>query len=217
VVSKLTGKIARRTGRRSAQRARQLVADFRRRMILDAARTVFARHGFAGTSVELIADEADVAKGTLYLYFGSKSDIYSAAVTSGLDELTRETTAVLSSGAHLRAVLRAFFETRRRYFEQHVDFFRIYSSEVGNLGQAAAEIRREFVRQQDAQVDALERVIAGAVRAREIRTVNARAVALAVFDLSHGDVLRRLRGDAPPAASDFEQALDLLWKGLAPR
>lgn len=65
----LTAEVKPRTARRSATRVRQLRVEYRRRTILDAARTVFARSGFAGTTVDLIAQEADVAKGTLYLYY----------------------------------------------------------------------------------------------------------------------------------------------------
>ena len=46
-----------------------IVSDFRRGQILDAARNAFARHGRAGTTVSQIAEGADVAKGTGYLYF----------------------------------------------------------------------------------------------------------------------------------------------------
>lgn len=46
--------------------------DMRQRQLLDAALRVFARDGFDGASVASIADEAGVAKGSVYLYFDSK-------------------------------------------------------------------------------------------------------------------------------------------------
>jgi AcrR family transcriptional regulator len=212
----MTAKPIRHVRRQSTHRARQVLADFRRRTILDAARAVFARRGFAATTMDLIADEADVAKGTLYLYYPSKAGIYSAAVISGLEELASETIRVSRAHTSLRDVLRAFFETRRTFFEKDLDFFRIYSQESGNLGQGAAEIRREFARLQEAQVDALQKAIAAAARSGEIRRVNTRTAALAAFDLSHGVVVRRLRGTRS-SARELDDALDLLWKGLSPQ
>lgn len=206
-----------RKRRRSARRARQLLTDFRRDAILRAARSAFARHGHAGTTVDLIAREADVAKGTLYLYYRSKSAIYSAAVIAGLRELAETTARDLTTVQPLQAVLRGFFEARRRYFDSHLDFFRIYSAEVGNLGHAVAHIRQEFARLHAVQLDLLERAIAGAAATGEIRAVNARAVALVVFDLSHALIVRRVRGADPPADAHLEDVLDLLWKGLATR
>ncbi len=46
--------------------------ELRHRQLLDAALRVFARDGFDGASVAAIADEAGVAKGSVYLYFDSK-------------------------------------------------------------------------------------------------------------------------------------------------
>ncbi len=47
----------------------------KRRMILDAAVTVFARHGFHHCRVSDVADEAGVAYGLVYHYFDSKEEI----------------------------------------------------------------------------------------------------------------------------------------------
>lgn len=47
----------------------------RRRRILDAADHLFRRSGFAGTSIEEIAERAGVAAGTVYNYFESKGDL----------------------------------------------------------------------------------------------------------------------------------------------
>jgi AcrR family transcriptional regulator len=46
--------------------------DMRQRQLLDAALRVFSKDGFDGASVASIADEAGVAKGSVYLYFDSK-------------------------------------------------------------------------------------------------------------------------------------------------
>jgi TetR/AcrR family fatty acid metabolism transcriptional regulator len=48
--------------------------------VLDAAVTCFARYGFKKASVDKIATEADVAKGTVYLYCDSKEDLFYQAV-----------------------------------------------------------------------------------------------------------------------------------------
>lgn len=46
--------------------------------ILAAARAVFARQGFKGTTIADIAEEAGIALGTIYLYFKSKEDVFAA-------------------------------------------------------------------------------------------------------------------------------------------
>jgi AcrR family transcriptional regulator len=49
----------------------------RRQVILDAAVTVMQSHGLHGLSIDLIAQETNLAKGTIYLYFKSKEEILS--------------------------------------------------------------------------------------------------------------------------------------------
>ena len=58
----------------------------RREEILGAARRVFATRGFRGTTIADIAEEADVALGTIYLYFVSKEDVF-AALNQRFNEL----------------------------------------------------------------------------------------------------------------------------------
>jgi AcrR family transcriptional regulator len=48
--------------------------------LLDAATEVFSRAGYAGATVDAIAEAAGATKPTLYLRFGSKADLYRAAV-----------------------------------------------------------------------------------------------------------------------------------------
>ena len=43
--------------------------------IIDAATKIFARKGFYHAKISEIAREADVADGTIYIYFESKDDI----------------------------------------------------------------------------------------------------------------------------------------------
>jgi|JI10StandDraft_1071094.scaffolds.fasta_scaffold20520_3 AcrR family transcriptional regulator len=204
-----------RPRRHAARRdARKLVADFRRTSILDAARAVFSKHGYDATSMDLIASAAGVAKGTLYLYFPAKAAIYSAAVTQGLQELAGQTAAVLQSGRDLREVLRRFHMTRHHYFETHADFFRIYSAESGNLGGGATHIRDEYLRLHRRQTQLLELLLEAAMRSKQIRTIDARAVAAATLDVSHGLVVRHVRDRSQRAEADAETLIDLLWRGL---
>lgn len=58
----------------------------KRREILDAAEQVFATRGFTSARMDDIADTAGVAKGTLYLYFSSKQELF----VSLLEERTQE-------------------------------------------------------------------------------------------------------------------------------
>jgi AcrR family transcriptional regulator len=52
--------------------------------LLDAALTLFVEKGFAATRVEEVAASAGVSKGTLFLYFSSKEDLFKAVIRRNL-------------------------------------------------------------------------------------------------------------------------------------
>lgn len=64
------------------RRAREKAA--RRETILDAARAVFAEKGVLASTIDEIAERAEVAKGTIYLYFKSKEEMFSALLDEGM-------------------------------------------------------------------------------------------------------------------------------------
>ncbi len=73
--------------------------DRRREEILDAAVKLFAQHGYSETDTQVLANELQVGKGTLYRYFSSKQDLFLAAV----DRVMRQ--AREASAAALEGVL----------------------------------------------------------------------------------------------------------------
>src|SRR5215831_3241471 len=101
----------------------------RRRAILKAARTVFARQGYASTVVDDIARQAEIGKGTLYLYFPSKEQIYLAALLEDAQRLDQESRTAMAAAKTWQDKLRAYIEVRMRYFDEHEDFVRIYLTE----------------------------------------------------------------------------------------
>ena len=69
----------------------------RRRDILAAAAKLFRRDGFADTSIEAIAGEAEVAAGTVYNYFESKGDLLIALVALDGEEVRAAGRSIIAS------------------------------------------------------------------------------------------------------------------------
>jgi len=61
--------------------------EFRKRMILSVAKELFFEHSYEKTSMESIAQKAGLAKGTLYLYFSNKDELYVSLLIEGLSLL----------------------------------------------------------------------------------------------------------------------------------
>src|SRR5258706_8003661 len=146
----------------------QVVSEFRCSEILGAARKVFAEKGFTDATVDDIAESAGLAKGTLYLYFPSKRELYIAALKSGISELVERSQTNMAAAKGIREKLRVFVRTRLDEVERNRDFFKIYHSEFGNIAHPAVGSEWFFKLYQD-QLKMLEGILAEASQAGEIR------------------------------------------------
>lgn len=91
-------------------------AEDRPREICAAALEVFAEKGFAAAKLDEIARRAGVSKGTLYLYFKDKEDLFRAVVRSAIapdiDAITSAMSAVQAPFADVVLMLLAAFAER---------------------------------------------------------------------------------------------------------
>lgn len=82
---------------------RERAAQDKRRRILEAATRLFERDGVGGVTTQQIADEADVAIGTLFRYAATKAEllimVQNVAFTAAVDEGLRATALPAPSGA----------------------------------------------------------------------------------------------------------------------
>ncbi|MEN4567630.1 TetR/AcrR family transcriptional regulator [Pantoea agglomerans] len=73
--------------------------------IIDAATDVFAEKGYAGTNLNEVAKRAGIAKGTLYIYFETKEDLFRAvaraAFTANLEGMEKAAADVGKPVRHL--------------------------------------------------------------------------------------------------------------------
>jgi AcrR family transcriptional regulator len=98
----------------------------RRQTIVETAARLFAQEGFSGCEMERVATEAGVAKGTLYLYFPGKQELFFACVDWGMSWMQRSVREAAERGGNsdpfqriargIREYL-AFFEAHPEYVE----------------------------------------------------------------------------------------------------
>lgn len=89
----------------------------KRRQILHGARSVFLSSSFDGASMGEIARVAGVSKGTLYVYFASKEDLFASLVTEECQR-TAEATFDMNVDTDIRECL---IQTGHRYIRAMLD------------------------------------------------------------------------------------------------
>src|SRR5262252_5149287 len=104
---------------------KDVVTEFRTSGILEAARKVFANRGFHEATVEDIAEAAGVAKGTVYLYYASKRDVYLAALKFGISQMYSSLLHEVKKRSTPQEKLKALIAAKLAYFDENRDFFKI--------------------------------------------------------------------------------------------
>jgi AcrR family transcriptional regulator len=95
----------------------QALADVRRNLVLDAARSAFFELGMEKTSIREIANRAGYTAGAIYSYFASKEEVYGALLAESLDRLNAVVQHALMScnddAERVRLSATAFFDFYR--------------------------------------------------------------------------------------------------------
>lgn len=131
--------------------------------ILDAAERLFARHGVGNVSMDQVAAEAGVGKGTLFRRFGDKAGLAVALLGEREKQLQHEIIQgdpPLGPGAEPRTRLKAFLHAYADLLDAHLDL--IHMSETASPGAryriGAYQLWRRhvaiLVRQADPRADA---------------------------------------------------------------
>lgn len=206
------------TAQSSRASKEEVLAAYRRTELLIAARRVFGGHGFDAATMEAIAEEAKVAKGTIYLYFPSKQAIYDATFRDGMDELQRLSAERIAAAGSLKEAIHAFVSARVSFFQGNPDYYRIYITEKTRHLTGQLPRKNPCRSSLESQTKDLEEVFARAVASGEVRAVDPVAAATAVFDITRGMIGRRLlSGATTDETTDINFITDLIWSGLQPR
>jgi TetR/AcrR family transcriptional regulator len=97
--------------------------------ILDAALSVFARHGFGGARVDRIAEAAGMSKANLLYYFRTKEALYLAVLTRTLD-MWLEPLRELDASRDPAEALGHYIERKLEYSRFHPEASRLFAMEI---------------------------------------------------------------------------------------
>ncbi len=190
----------------------------RKDQLLEAAVWVFARKGYRGASIGHIIERAGVARGTFYLYFDGKEQIFLAIVEAFHDRITAALAAadgLADIGTDARALLVSDSAQWLNLLAAHRDATRVVLREAAAID---PRFDRGFAQLRRSAVAVLAR------RARHLQDLGLLRTTIVPETLAHmqlgmlDQVLHAFVLDDPtpdiPALAD--QLVDVLWNGIRP-
>jgi AcrR family transcriptional regulator len=110
----------------------------RKNQIMEVAKELFAEKDYHEVTLDDIAKTVGVAKGTLYLYFKSKADLFVQTFTKTLDNVISDLREIFNSGEDLTTTLSLIFDyyedsiRRDKYFNRFGRVHRVLHGELSS-------------------------------------------------------------------------------------
>lgn len=162
----------------------------RRTAILAAAATVFAAHGLEGATVEMVARRAEVAVGTIYLYFCSRDDLFLSLMAERIGRLRARYLEIRARGLAPADEARAIGAAYLDYLKESRGLF---------LAQLAVDFGKLPIRlSRPQELERFEQV---------------RRLGRECFNLWR-DAVGRLLGGAGGTSADATRAATVIWAAL---
>src|ERR1700730_17591454 len=187
------------------------------RRILAAGEKLFSKQGFDGTTVQQIADEADVAVGTLFLYISDKSELLLRLFHNAMDRELEPAVRRMKSNRKFLPAVRRFLEDLIASYEKDRELAKVFCREfLFHKG----EVRAELDKQASEILRALAEVIAVAQKRGDIdKGVDPSVGSLQFYAIFNSTLTFHLADCLPDKSPSLtlNALLQSAWLGLAPR
>ncbi|HUP50395.1 MAG TPA: helix-turn-helix domain-containing protein [Thermoanaerobaculia bacterium] len=194
----------------------EVVHEFRIQSLQEAAMRVIARKGMTAATMQDIAEEAGVAKGTIYLYFKDRDELVEKTFESAVTELHGRMDEALESDAPLEERLRRSLHRLFEFFRENREFFRLYISHRFPEGDPQQRRRqhRQCERYRERTVK-LAGVLEEAMDRGEIRRMDPLRLAMFLAEGTNAIVIERVMDETPQEPeTDAEMIVSTFLDGV---
>lgn len=150
--------------------------------IIQAAVKLFEQKGYHATSVQDIADEVGLQKGSLYHYISSKEDLLMQLAHKSITDFNNRLEKIIASDLTNVQKFQAAIENHLHAVTQNVQLTTVLLREAFSLGEDQHQVIQELT---DKYLNLWTQLIEEGIAAGEFNPVNARITALAILGASN--------------------------------
>jgi TetR/AcrR family fatty acid metabolism transcriptional regulator len=199
------------------QTKESLIEEFRIQTIQEAAMRVIAKKGISAATMNEIADEAGIAKGTIYLYFQNRDELLDKVAEFAISKLNTRLVEACAGAQGFDKQFRAMVETAMEFFDANSQFFRVYASARFPEAQAHPshlECRRN--ERMEAHLQYVAQFLEQGMRDGKIRAADPTRLAIFLIEAVNSIIMLRLGEDTPPPlANDVDWIMSTILDGIS--
>ena len=170
-----------------------------REKILTAALEVFSAKGFHGTTVDEVAERAELGKGTVYRHFHSKKGLFSELIRLKVNELESTVSGAIDPKADVLEIIETYLRTYFAFFDRNRDLYKVLIQEQSDFG---AEVKALYIGNILKRVPLLKRKILLAARKGHLKQMDFHTVFYGVMGFIDGVMQKWLASEGEYSLAD---------------
>ncbi len=184
--------------------------------ILQAAEKLFAKKGFYPTTIDEIAKEAKSAKGTIYLYFNNKEDLFFSVIETKLDLLLDKIQEAVEKPGSASQRIKTAISIHLKFLEENKNFFKIMQSfPEGLKKKLERKLKGRVVEKQSRYIEILDRLIQEAIDRKEIKALDSKKLAVILMGIVHSLTVYWIsQREKKSLSSDKFLVWQVFWEGV---
>jgi AcrR family transcriptional regulator len=155
-----------------------------KKRIIDAAMSVFSRHGYAKANIRDIAGTAGISVGGVYLYFKNKEELYKSIIKEGMRDFGGKIETITAQAKSATEALSNFLKLHLENTLRHKEFILLHIREHGFT--FAMDKKKQFLRRQQKLI---EKIVLSGIRSGEFRRCNAKEMSNIIMATLRGTIL----------------------------
>lgn len=185
--------------------------------ILQAAEKLFAKKGFYPTTIDEIAKEAKSAKGTIYLYFNNKEDLFFSVIETKLDLLLNKIQEAVEKPGSASQRIKTAISIHLKFLEENKNFFKVMESfPEGLKKKLERKLKGRVVEKQSRYIEILDRLIQEAIDRKEIKALDSKKLAIILMGIVHSLTVYWIsQREKKSLSTDKSLAWQVFWEGVS--
>ncbi|MGB9892508.1 TetR/AcrR family transcriptional regulator [Thermodesulfovibrio yellowstonii] len=178
-----------------------------KKRIIDAAIKVFSQYGYSGATMRMIAKEAEISVGGVYLYFRNKEELFLFLMREKIKDLELKLSSILNRVRSSKEALKEYVKSVIAHATENRELILIHTRELGFT--FGMEIKKEFF---EKQKKLLKGVIEKGVQLDEFKEYNSEEAAKLIMHIIRGYVLSVV--EDPENLIDPDECVKIIFNGL---
>lgn len=175
--------------------------------ILNSAVNLFSKNNYHAVSMNQIAEDADLSKGTLYWHFDSKEELFSKILIRGIDYFKKRFREILNSEQKTEDKIYSLVEIVVNTFSENMNLIILFKNNSPIITQ---ELEDKKCQQHQGFLDIISQIIEEGIKRGAITAKKANELSLMVLSILFSDqIIRMLRNNS--SQKQIQKTIDFIY------